>query len=206
MKICVVWKEDKSRQNDSITSLWNSPTQMTLSDKYDYDDYSPSFWLVNILKQNLWSEMRYAVDNFDLAFHCWDEKRFTICTSPIIHLVCSPPPPSPPHKKQLHNLLFLISSGYCSFPGRNWKQCLRKIFGANKVHYGRCAIGDHPTLPQGFPVWRRPTALKTRTDSLFLLSPYCEIVFTWRHTISGRPYWCTTFDCVIFATTIIPAS
>ena len=74
-------KEDKSRQNDSITSLWNSPTQMTLSDKYDYDDYSPSFWLVNILKQNLWSEMRYAVDNFDLAFLCWDEKKL-----PFAHL------------------------------------------------------------------------------------------------------------------------
>ena len=54
---------------------------MTLSDKYDYDDYSPSFWLVNILKQNLWSEMRYAVDNFDLAFLCWDEKNL-----PFAHL------------------------------------------------------------------------------------------------------------------------
>ena len=67
MKFYIVCKEDKSRQNDSIKSLWNSPTQMTLSEKYDFQEYSPSFW---ILKQNLWSEMRYAVDNF----LCWDEK------------------------------------------------------------------------------------------------------------------------------------
>ena len=59
MKFYIVCKEDKSRQNDSI--LWNSPTQMTLSEKYDLEEYSPSFW---ILEQNLWSEMRYAVDNF----------------------------------------------------------------------------------------------------------------------------------------------
>ena len=36
---------------------------MTLSDKYDFEEYSPSFW---ILKQNPWSEMRYAVDNFEM--------------------------------------------------------------------------------------------------------------------------------------------
>ena len=78
MKFCIIWKEDKSRQNDSIKSVWNSSAQMTLSDKYDFEEYSPSFW---ILKQNPWSEMRYAVDNFDLGFLCWDEKN-----APFAHL------------------------------------------------------------------------------------------------------------------------
>ena len=60
--------------------------------------------------------------------------KFTICTSPIIHLVCSPPRPPPP------------PPGYYSRPKRNWKQCFRKILGggggANKVHFGRCASGE----------------------------------------------------------------
>ena len=63
MKFCIIWKEDKSRQNNSIKSVWNSSAQMTLSDKYDFEEYSPSFW---ILKQNPWSKMRYAVDNFEM--------------------------------------------------------------------------------------------------------------------------------------------
>ena len=108
-KFCIVWKEDKSRQNDTIKSLWNSPTQMTLSHKYDLEEYSPSFW---ILKQNSWSEMRYPVDNFDLAVPCWDEKNSLFAFLPwynmfdSIHPTPAPPNPSPLQTKILHNLCF----------------------------------------------------------------------------------------------------
>ena len=37
--------------------------------------------------------------------------------------------------------LFFISPGYYSRAKRNWKQCLSKILGANKVHYGQCGSG-----------------------------------------------------------------
>ena len=131
MKFCIVWKEDKSRQNDSIKSLWNFPTQMTLSEKYDFEEYSPSFW---ILKQNHWSEMRYAVDNFDFGFLCWDVKNSLFAHLPW-YTFASILPRLTPQTKILPNLWgFFISSGYYSFPRRNWKQCLCKIFGANKMH------------------------------------------------------------------------
>ena len=43
--------------------------------------------------------------------------------------------------KILHNLFFFISPGYYSCPKRNWKQCLCKILGANKLHYGNFESG-----------------------------------------------------------------
>ena len=159
MKFCIIWKEDKSRQNNSIKSVWNSSTQMTLSDKYDFEEYSPSFW---ILKQNPWSKMRYAVDNFEM-------KR--IRHLHISHNTPCLPPSSPPHqKKKFASAFFLIFPGHYSFPRRNWKECLCKVLGANKVYYPweDVKIGDHPLVPKVFSISNMVVTGSTK-------NPYCYV-------------------------------
>ena len=51
--------------------------------------------------------------------------QYATCTSPTMHLI------SPP--------TFCVA--FVFHPKRNWKQCLCKILGGNKVHYGRRASG-----------------------------------------------------------------
>ena len=46
------------------------------------------------------------------------ENSIPICTSLVIHLVCTPPPPN-----------FLISFECYSRPKRNWRQCICRMFG-----------------------------------------------------------------------------
>ena len=53
---------------------------------------------------------------------------FAFNTSPITQLVCSP---------KLCITLVFISPGYYSRPKRNKRQCFCKIWGSNKVYYGR---------------------------------------------------------------------
>ena len=95
-------------------------------------------------------------------------KEFAICTSPIIHLVLLHPPLPHPLNKNFASPLFLISSGHHSFPRRNWKECLCKVLGANKVYYPweDVKIGDHPLVPKvqsRFQIWWWPAGLKIRT-------------------------------------------
>ena len=147
MKFCIIWKEDKSRQNNSIKSVWNSSAQMTLSDKYDFEEYSPSFW---ILKQNPWSKMRYAVDNFEM-------KR--IRHLHISHNTPCLPPSSPrptPQTKILCNISFFLSPlGITAFPRETENNACAKFWGQT-----RCFILEKmwnwrsPTLPQGLLVFK----------------------------------------------------
>ena len=110
--------------------------------------------LVNCLKENLKTLVHMIVflkhdqliqtegliENFTHALNfakCHVESRqcqtlYDICTYPIMHLIPLLPPPPPP-RSDLHNLCFFISPGYYSRPKRNWKQCLCKILGANKI-------------------------------------------------------------------------
>ena len=60
---------------------------------------------------------------------------YATCTSPIMHLICSP-------KFGTTGPLFFISPGYYSRPKRNWKQCLCKVWGASEVHCGKYASGE----------------------------------------------------------------
>ena len=63
----------------------------------------------------------------------WFCSLFAIRISPITHLVLSPHPLPPPHKKVRNPLIISISPGYYNRPKRNWKQCLCKIWGR---HHG----------------------------------------------------------------------
>ena len=166
MKFCIVWKEDKSRQNDTIKSLWNSPTQMTLSHKYDLEEYSPSFW---ILKQNSWSEMRYPVDNFDLAVLCWDEKNSLFAFLPwynmfdSIHPTPAPPNPSPPKQKYCITFVFNVF-WVLQLSQEKLETTLMQNLGNKQgaLYLKRCGVGDHPLCPR-FQIWRWPVGLNIRT-------------------------------------------
>lgn len=59
-----------------------------------------------------------------------EKKPFTICSTPIIHLVWCP------------KFCITIFRGITSRPKRNWRWWFRKILRANKVHQGRCANGE----------------------------------------------------------------
>ena len=61
--------------------------------------------------------------------------KFTICTSPIIHLVCPPP-------QILHTLCFSFLLGITAVPREIENNAFAKFGGANKVHFGRCASGE----------------------------------------------------------------
>ena len=117
-----------------------------------------------------------------------------ICHLHISHntpclLPSSPTPsPPPPQKKTITYTLFSISSG----------ETENNAY-ADKVHYERCAIGDNPTFPQGFQVWLRPAALKTRTDSLFLPSPYCETRRLWEEVVKS---WCYNWPLIIISLSV----
>ena len=153
MKFCIVWKEDKSRQNDSIKSLWNFPTQMTLSEKYDFEEYSPSFW---ILKQNHWSEMRYAVDNFDFGFLCWDVKNSLFAHLPW-YTFASILPRFTPQTKILPNLWgFFYFFRVLQLSQEKLKTMLMQNFWGKQdaLYLRRCGIGNHPTSPQGILVFK----------------------------------------------------
>ena len=165
MKFCIVSKEDKRRQNNSIKSVWNSSSQMTLSDKYDFEEYSPSFW---ILKQNLWSEMRYPVDNFDLAVLCWDQE-FSICISPMIQHVWLFPPhprstqPLPPKQKYCITFVFNVF-WVLQLSEEKLETTLMQNLGNKQgaLYLKRCGVGDHP-LCSRFQIWRWPVGLNIRT-------------------------------------------
>ena len=60
-------------------------------------------------------------------------------TSPIMHLICAPPPPK--KKKMLHNLCFSFPLGITAIPRETENNAYATFWGANKVHYGRCASG-----------------------------------------------------------------
>ena len=142
MKFCIIWKEDKSQQNNSIKSVWNSSAQMTLSDKYDFEEYSPSFW---ILKQNPWSKMRYAVDNFEM-------KR--IRHLHISHNTpCLPPSfPAPPFK-QKYCITFVFNFFWVlQLSQEKLKTILMQNLGSKQgeLYLRRCGIGDHPLCPRVF--------------------------------------------------------
>ena len=62
------------------------------------------------------------------------------CTSPIMHLICRPPPaPLSPTNWYKHCLQFLL--GRSQYPKEIKNKGYAKLWGANKVHYGRCASG-----------------------------------------------------------------
>ena len=165
MKFCIVWKEDKSRQNDTIKSLWNSPTQMTLSDKYDFEESFLHFEFSN----NTLDLKCVTLSIISTYGSCVEMKRIR-----HLHISHNTPclPPSSPRPtlqtKILRNIFFFfISSGYYSFPGRNWKQCMCKILGANKMLYTwedvELAITHFAPGSSRFQIWRWPAGLKIRT-------------------------------------------
>ena len=57
---------------------------------------------------------------------------YVTCTSPIMHLICPPPPPTP----ILHNLCFSFSLGITAVPREIENNAYAKFGGVNKVHYG----------------------------------------------------------------------
>ena len=61
--------------------------------------------------------------------------RYATCISPIMHLICPPPP------QILHNLCFSFLLGITTVPREIENNANAKFWGANKVHYGRCASG-----------------------------------------------------------------
>ena len=63
----------------------------------------------------------------------WD---YVTCSSSIMHLICSPPPPS-----ILHNLCFSFFLGITAVPREIESNAYAKFWGESKVHYGRCASG-----------------------------------------------------------------
>ena len=105
--------------------------------------------MIVFLKHDQLIQTEGLIENFTHALNfanCYVESRqcqtlYDTCTYPIMHLI--PPPPLP---LRFAWPLFFISPGCHSRPKRNWKQCLRKILGANKVlrlvHYGWCASGE----------------------------------------------------------------
>ena len=58
-----------------------------------------------------------------MAFH--ENKEYATCTSPIMHLIC---------------FSFLLR-GITAVPREIENNAYAKFWGANKVHYGRCASG-----------------------------------------------------------------
>ena len=71
---------------------------------------------------------------------------FDYVHSPLAYLTSctlSPPTPPPPapKKKILHNLCFSFLLGIATVPKGIENNAYEKFWGANKVHYGRCANG-----------------------------------------------------------------
>ena len=77
------------------------------------------------------------------------------------------PRPTPQTKIWRNLWFFFISSGYYSFPRRKWKQCICKIWGANKMHFTwedvELAITHFAPGSSRFQIWRWPAGLKIRT-------------------------------------------
>ena len=63
---------------------------------------------------------------------------YATSTSLIMHLICPPP-------QILHNLCFSFLLGITAVLREIEKQCLCKISGGNKVHYGKCGSGVYRT-------------------------------------------------------------
>ena len=60
------------------------------------------------------------------------------CTSPIMHLICSP--------KFCITFVFSFLMGITVFSRKLKTMLLQKFWGANKVHYGKCASGVLATV------------------------------------------------------------
>ena len=63
---------------------------------------------------------------------------FATCTSPIMHLICPPPPP----QKILRKNCFQFLLGQLSYTGKMKNKGYAKCWGTNKVHYGGCASSE----------------------------------------------------------------
>ena len=61
---------------------------------------------------------------------------FAVCISPILHLI--PPPPNP----ILHKVCFSFLLGITGVSREIENDAYAKCWGANKVHFGRCACGE----------------------------------------------------------------
>ena len=66
---------------------------------------------------------------------------FATSTFPIMQLICPRPPPHPRRKKKLHNLCFSFLLGITAVPRETENNAYAKVWGANKVHYGKCGSG-----------------------------------------------------------------
>ena len=101
--------------------------------------------------KTLWSETRYAVDNFDLAFLCWDEKNSLFHIShntPCLR----PSSPTPPPKQKccitfVFNFFWVLQLSL-----EKLKTTLMQNFGGKQgeLYLRRCGIGDHPLCPRVF--------------------------------------------------------
>ena len=71
-----------------------------------------------------------------------ENQQYATSTSPIMHLICPP--------QFCINVFFNFSWHGCNIQDLNEKQpeTYAKFWGANKVHYGRCASGDSSYLDQ----------------------------------------------------------
>ena len=62
---------------------------------------------------------------------------YATCTSPTMHLICAPPPPSP----MTIDVCCLFLLDITAVPREIENNSYAKFWGTSKVHYGRCASG-----------------------------------------------------------------
>ena len=122
--------------------------------------------------KTFWSEMRYAVDNFDLAFLCWDEKN---SLSHISHrggwtqTRCITPPP-----KQKCCITFVFNFFWVlQLSQKKLKTMLMQNFGGKQgaLYLRRCGIGDHPLCPRVFSFSNIAVTSRTEKPYYYICRP-----------------------------------